>query len=573
LPSGYDKAGNVLYVEEQYGQQDVKDRSVTNTYDHTYRLDVETIAETGGSTTVTDYGYDKANNRTGKTVTVDQGTPTVWTFLYGPFGATHNSNQLRSANDGTTTTTFLYDANGNRSEKLVGGVTTQTYTWDHENRLKQVVDSSLGTFEYAYDHRTRRVVRDESLASGQSPELSFSGGLSVQEYVTGSQIPAAELIRGSDYGGGIGGVLYTIRGSARSFNAYNSRGDVVSQTDPDGEIAWQASYEAFGKRTQQQGATLDRQRANTKDEDPWGGLNEGLRYRDLEFAVFLSRDPAGFVDGPNVYTYVRQNPWTAFDPLGLSETWPWQWGSTGFWGKTLTVVSAPVHAIFDVTAVSLGEPIAEFGGALVDTQNSALEAGNRTANLDATRDDFEQQVADVKAAKLRAAANAATALENGAQLPNTTLTGPATSSSSRLAVRPTPFSNASKGITGRINALAKTFEVEQLPNGATKIFDSGTNSSITARMVTENTLEVVNVEVKKSVQGTKYGQALYRRMLETFPDATRVRGIPAKDNASALAKSGGDIAETPRAKILTREGFQSHRMEGEFMVSEKSAER
>ena len=40
-------------------------------------------------------------------------------------------------------------------------------------------------------------------------------------------------------------------------------------------------------------------------------------YRDLETGVFLTRDPAGFVDGPNVYTYVSQNPWTKFDPEGL----------------------------------------------------------------------------------------------------------------------------------------------------------------------------------------------------------------------------------------------------------------
>jgi len=33
--------------------------------------------------------------------------------------------------------------------------------------------------------------------------------------------------------------------------------------------------------------------------------------------MFFQRDPLGFVDGPNVYTYVVQNPWTYFDPLGL----------------------------------------------------------------------------------------------------------------------------------------------------------------------------------------------------------------------------------------------------------------
>ena len=46
-------------------------------------------------------------------------------------------------------------------------------------------------------------------------------------------------------------------------------------------------------------------------------LNEGFRYRDIETGVWLSRDPAGFVDGPNLYAYVMQNPWTKFDPLGL----------------------------------------------------------------------------------------------------------------------------------------------------------------------------------------------------------------------------------------------------------------
>ncbi len=61
---------------------------------------------------------------------------------------------------------------------------------------------------------------------------------------------------------------------------------------------------------------------NTKDEDPTGLLNEGFRYRDLETGVFLTADPAGFVDGPNLYTYVKQNPWTSFDPEGLATDTP-----------------------------------------------------------------------------------------------------------------------------------------------------------------------------------------------------------------------------------------------------------
>jgi RHS repeat-associated protein len=319
-PSGYDAVGNLLKIVEQYGDANVRNRTVTNSYDRAYRLGIETAAETDGATTVTAYAHDKANNRTQKVATGGSNSGT-WEFTYGDTTDGYNSNQLKSVSDGgSSATTFLYDANGNRTEKKVGGVTVQTYGFDFDNRLVSLTDSVKGTFAYSYDHRTRRVGRNESAANGTSDEISFAGGLSVQEYVTGVGTPTVETIRGSDYGGGIGGVLYTIRDSAtRSYNAYNSRGDVVSKTGDTGAITWQSTYEAFGTRTQEQGATQDRQKANTKDEDPTGLLNEGMRYRDLEFGIFLTRDPAGFVDGPNVYTYVRQNPWSKFDPKGLEE--------------------------------------------------------------------------------------------------------------------------------------------------------------------------------------------------------------------------------------------------------------
>jgi RHS repeat-associated protein len=102
-------------------------------------------------------------------------------------------------------------------------------------------------------------------------------------------------------------------------------GDIVAQSDGTGTLTWTASYEAYGKRTKETGTNADKQRANTKDEDPTGLLNEGFRYRDIETGVWLSRDPAGFVDGPNLYAYVRQNPWTAWDPHGL-ESYHWYHG-------------------------------------------------------------------------------------------------------------------------------------------------------------------------------------------------------------------------------------------------------
>ncbi len=330
-PFSHDGIGNVLRCAENHTLAGITDRVVSNTYDHCKRLDTETITPTGGPAVITDYGYDLADNRITKTV---GSTVTTYQFGNGSNGA--NSNQLKSY--GSTgqpfTYSFGYDNNGNRNLRF-GNTLTDIYTWDDENRLTMIevegatsspppgegenfsppVEGSI--YSYTYDHRNRRIVRDESAASGVLTELTFSGGTSVQE-ANASGTVQVEMIRGSDWGGGVGGVLFTIRSGTRSYNAYNSRGDVVSTSGSTGTATWQAAYEAFGTRTDEDGTNPERQRANTKDEDPTGLLNEGHRYRDLDAGVFISRDPLGFVDGPNVYAYVVQNPWSRFDPEGLS---------------------------------------------------------------------------------------------------------------------------------------------------------------------------------------------------------------------------------------------------------------
>ena len=253
------------------------------------------------------------------------------------------------------------------------GTKADTYTWDTLNRLVRVThpesNGTLKSYRYDYDYRVRRVLRQEG---AETTLLMFSGGTSVAELglatsdfarwqsgVYNHQAQAMQpapatftlaksFVRGSDMGGGVGGLLYsekqtatakpgfTVSGgslggtwnggtaytASASFNHYNGRGDVVAKTDATGAITWTGAYEAYGKRTKETGVNDDRQRANTKDEDPTGLLNEGMRYRDLETGTWLSRDPAGFIDGPNLYAYVRQNPWSKFDPLGLFDADP-----------------------------------------------------------------------------------------------------------------------------------------------------------------------------------------------------------------------------------------------------------
>jgi RHS repeat-associated protein len=223
---------------------------------------------------------------------------------------------------------------------------TTTYVWDFMNRLVGVTMANGRSFGYQYDYRSRRVGITDVLGQAKHTAISFSEGLSVAEWeTTGGTGPVVsgpatvQYVRGTDMGGGIGGMLYSLRESGPGlqpvvkYDLSNGRGDVVAQSDATGSLTWTASYEAFGRRTKETGVNEDKQRANSKDEDPTGLLNEGFRYRDLETGVFLSRDPAGTVDGPNVYTYVNQNPWTKFDPEGLF----WHIAVAGLVGAAISV--------------------------------------------------------------------------------------------------------------------------------------------------------------------------------------------------------------------------------------------
>lgn len=369
----YDLFANLTRIDESYPSSDsnLVARTIVNVYDNIDRLANEVIS-TSTETVTTTYGYDDAHNRIRKEVadgkvinSVTTNTDYSYSNSLNQITAYYVEQQTRAHSSALPTVadmgsvTFEYDLNGNRktsTRKWRGNTIHEKqtlYIYDYENRIRELheIDDATtvplpnpgeteedafariadSSYSYGYDYRTRRTLRDESGAGGETTYLSFSGGTSAQEFeedgttigfTPGEDALQVGYVRGSDYGGGIGGILYTLRSGVASVKHYNSRGDVVAAVDGSGTLTYQAAYEAFGKHgdtpsSEEWGSTTDRQQANTKDEDPTGLLNEGFRYRDLETGTFITRDPLGFVDGPNVYTYVVQNPWTYFDPLGL----------------------------------------------------------------------------------------------------------------------------------------------------------------------------------------------------------------------------------------------------------------
>jgi YD repeat-containing protein len=259
------------------------------------------------------YSYDAAGNRTAKTRTMPAPASIQGVQMGGFSGVfTHASTaympsfvgpiQYPLASTGLTSGMPLVLP----FAPIVPSLTRQTttYIWDSQDRLASVTLPDGSVHRYAYDYRTRRVGTSRSGVSlpPSSTAITFSSGLSVAEWestnpsslISDPSSPVVEYTRGPDMGGGVGGLLYTSRRDTSSpslpvssspglrYNLSNGRGDIVAQADQYASLTWTASYEAYGKRTRQTGENKDKQRGNSKDEDPTGLLNEGFRYRDIE---------------------------------------------------------------------------------------------------------------------------------------------------------------------------------------------------------------------------------------------------------------------------------------------------
>lgn len=182
------------------------------------------------------------------------------------------------------------------------------------------IENEERIIEYEYDYRGRLMGRIErELPDGENVEtvrMSYSGGTSVLEKDEGNTL---RFYRGSDMGGGVGGLLYAENADSSGLNYkhYNLRGDIVATTDSGGSILSELRYLGNGDIEGSSGTQpADKFMSNTKRVED-GFVNEGRRYRDIEMMRFTSPDPLEYIDGVNCYAYCGNNPWGRFDTYGL----------------------------------------------------------------------------------------------------------------------------------------------------------------------------------------------------------------------------------------------------------------
>ncbi len=250
------------------------------------------------------------------------------------------SNRLTSTTVGTAPTESYggpdgYDPHGNMLKMPQLAI----LQWDFKDQLRMTqrqavnVEDTDGTARqgertwYVYDAAGQRVRKVTELATGaRKDERLYLGGVEIYRR-HGAAPLSRETLHVMDDTRRI--ALAETRtsgddGSPRELirvQFSNHLGTACLELDDDADIISYEEYSPYGSTLYQavrdQGEPLKRYRFTGKERDDETGFTyHGARY----FAPWLGRwtscDPAGTVDGPNLYRYARNNPNRLIDPAG-----------------------------------------------------------------------------------------------------------------------------------------------------------------------------------------------------------------------------------------------------------------
>ncbi len=210
----------------------------------------------------------------------------------------------------TTKLIYTYDQNGNLISKTGLG-DTLNLSYDSTNRLTRFKNQTLEE-TYQYDGEGKRI----SKQSGSSSVSYLYDGLNVIQENSSSSV--TNYTRNPNSQGGIGGIVSQLSSSnIPTYYHYDGLGSVTNLTNSIGANTQTYTYDAFGNTITQAGSTANPNKFLTKETDASGLIYFGARYYDPKIGRFVTQDPSGMTDGPNLYLYCLNNPINAVDPFGL----------------------------------------------------------------------------------------------------------------------------------------------------------------------------------------------------------------------------------------------------------------
>ncbi|MFM8330275.1 MAG: RHS repeat-associated core domain-containing protein, partial [Candidatus Methylumidiphilus sp.] len=284
-----DKLGRIIRKVETLG-------AVSTTYDYGYDVAGRLTEVKRNGTVTSAYAYDDNGNRRSRTqgATVTQGTYDAQDRLLTYGGAS-----------------YAYTANGELKTKTVGGQTT-SYVYDVLGNLRKVTLTG-GVIDYLIDGQNRRIGKKLNgvLAQGflwqdqlkPIAELDGSGTIvSRFVYATGVNVPDY-MVKGGvtyrlvkDHLGSPRYIVNTADGTVAQQMDYDEFGNVLLDTNP--------GFQPFGFA----GGLYDRDT---------GLVRFGARDYEAGVGRWTSKDPIGLAGGINTYEYAQNKPQTLIDFSGL----------------------------------------------------------------------------------------------------------------------------------------------------------------------------------------------------------------------------------------------------------------
>jgi len=288
-------------------------RHISPTQTQTWNFDYDTLSRlkrAAGPHGINTYEYDKNHNRTSMNdinYSVNEADQLFFVSKKGD--------------------TLIHDFNGNLVSHF-GADHSFTFFYNGFDMLTKIVQTDGSTAEYNYNGDGLRITRKDP--AGQTTRYLWSGDEVLKEYSETGATRAQYLL-----GVGREGIkvprapppLPPFGGTPPPapaddgwrFYITDALGSVLFLVDSAGNVTDSYEYDEFGNTVRQTGTTPNPYRYTGQQFDPEAGGQYYLRaryYRPQE-GRFLSRDPAGYVGGINVYMYVRSSPVNLNDPSGL----------------------------------------------------------------------------------------------------------------------------------------------------------------------------------------------------------------------------------------------------------------
>jgi len=282
------------------------------------------------------YSYDPAGN-VARILDIDN---TALTYAYDASGRLVSA--IDSASSGFGSLAWTYDRNGNRqSETRNAGTIPYAYSppnWlyqkgsDTRPRTPNGNTLSTSAASFTYDGYNRLITAQTAAettaytynALGQRLRKINQNGLATSFHYG----PDGELLFELDQAGNTkayvwldGRPLARIDNDAQIYYYHvDHLGTPQAMSDAAGTTVWKAYYEPFGSATVRVNAVENNLRSPGQYSDRETGLFYNY-FRDYDSTTgrYIEVDPIGIAGGLNVYTYVRGNPISRIDPLGLSD--------------------------------------------------------------------------------------------------------------------------------------------------------------------------------------------------------------------------------------------------------------